>query len=208
MKHFHYGIPALVVCVLFGILSNCSADSIDQQFVGPDQSPMGENIGEGYQFIAMTYTAGLTGALSGINVDVNSWSQNLLHVAIHEVSEGTPTATILGETVLSTTGAPLSQLITFPNQIAQTAGLQYAIVVDYQTPAGDGLSKGNWGGDLDGNYSGGQSFFSNNCVQWEDYGPDADLHFTTYSTSVPEPSALALRGIGARGLLAYAWRQA
>ena len=206
MKHFYFGVPVLIVSVLLGITANCSASVTDQEFVGPYNT--GANIGEGYQFVAMTYTAGITGTLAGLNVDVLGLNSNYpLHVAIHGVSQNEPTSTILGDALLATNGADLSQLITFPNQIAQTAGSEYAIVLDYQTAAGSGLGKGVWKGYSSGGYNGGQLFYSNDSVNWTTNGPDWDLHFRTYSTPVPEPSTLALLGMSAFGLLAWAWRR-
>src|SRR5215470_10448573 len=82
---------------------------IDQSFTS--QTNFGGNINECCKFVAQTFTAGLTGTLAGINLDVTSGSSFPLHVAIRTVTaSGIPGPTILGETTLGSSSAPLSLL--------------------------------------------------------------------------------------------------
>jgi hypothetical protein len=152
----------------------------DQSFTSPDG--LGADINECCRFIAQTFTAGLTGTLGGVNIDVESSSIFPLHVAIRTIIGGVPNTTVLGETTLSSSSAPLSLLITFPQVINITAGVQYAIVVNYEgaPPPGPGQFQGVWGGASGDLYPGGALYFSPlDGISWS-VSPDADLHFQTY----------------------------
>ncbi len=133
MKHFWPALPkcvirrcSLVPLLLLGVVAPCHAvPLLDQSFTTP--SNLGGVINECCAFIAQTYTAGLSGALVGVNIDVQSSSSFPLHVAVRRVTRGVPNALLLGETTLSSSSAPLSLLITFPEEIEQVGGAQYAI---------------------------------------------------------------------------------
>jgi hypothetical protein len=106
---------------------------VDQEFM-PDTSFI-VPINLSGNFRAQTFTAGLTGDLVAINLDVTGVGPYPLHVAIRSAGPGgAPTEMILGETTLtgpSPWSAPPDRLITFPTAIAVTAGVQYAIVLSY-----------------------------------------------------------------------------
>ena len=74
---------------------------IDQSFTSP--SDLSAFINECCAFVAQTFTAGLTGTLDGVYIDVGSNNSPFpLHVAIHTVTiSGEPSSTILGNTTLS-----------------------------------------------------------------------------------------------------------
>jgi hypothetical protein len=127
---------------------------VDQSFGAPQSA--GANINEGYTFVAQTYTAGMTGKLLGVNIDVRSkrglnpeagFAMYSLHVSIREVVAQVPGAT-LGEVTLAADEAPFTMLIKFPQKIAQVKGRQYAIVVNYADapPSGAGQWLGVWAG--------------------------------------------------------------
>ncbi|MCL5958790.1 MAG: PKD domain-containing protein [Chloroflexi bacterium] len=154
---------------------------LDQSFTSPYN--LGANINECCRFIAQTFTAGRSGTLAGVNINVGSSSSYQLHVAIRTVAGAVPSTTILGETTLSSNSAPLSTLITFPQTINIVAGNQYAIVVDYPDapPAGAYQYQGGWTGATGNSYPGGAIFASySDGVAWDINYPDYDLHFQTW----------------------------
>jgi hypothetical protein len=107
-----------------------SAPAVDQSFTAPTN--LGAEINECFAFVAQTFTAGRTGALTGVSVDIRGVGSTRPRVQIRTVPSGAPTPTVLGETVLEANGASLSQVIAFPTSITVTAGVQYAIVVSYE----------------------------------------------------------------------------
>jgi uncharacterized repeat protein (TIGR01451 family) len=134
-------------------------------------------------FIGQTYTAGITGVLGGVSVDVQSLESTdvyNLHVAIRTVSGGLPTTTILGEVTLSSGGSGLSQIIMFPQSIPQVAGVQYAIVVDYPG-APPGGNQGFWSGTTGNGYPRGDDVYSYDGKSFAFFAQNNfDLDFKTY----------------------------
>jgi hypothetical protein len=181
----------LLLLVLAFSMTPCFGSTLDQSFT-PGTLDLGANINECCKYIAQTYTAGLTGTLAGITVDIGSPFAYPLQVEIQSVSGGVPSGTILGETTLSSGSSSLSSLISFPQLIQQGAGTEYAIVVDYPTApfiAGNGGQyAGIWGGSADGEYANGQAeYFLNGS--WMVDAPGEDVFFQTYVNQTPEPSS-------------------
>jgi hypothetical protein len=213
VKHFWPALPkcvirrcSLVPLLLLGVVAPCHAvPLLDQSFTTP--SNLGGVINECCAFIAQTYTAGLSGALVGVNIDVQSSSSFPLHVAVRRVTRGVPNALLLGETTLSSSSAPLSLLITFPEEIEQVGGAQYAIAANYvgAPPPGPGQSQGVWIGAIGNFYSGGEPFASLDGTSWFQLGPN-DLHFQTFVEVVPEPTTLFVFATAA-GLGLALWRR-
>jgi hypothetical protein len=105
-----------------------------------------------------------------------------LRVELRSVAGGVPTATVLGATVLGSAGAPLAQLIVFPQRITVTAGAQYAIVLSYEgaPPPGPGQTQGIWAGAIGDGYPLGAVLSSqSDGVTWSAV-PDVDLRFRTH----------------------------
>jgi hypothetical protein len=216
MNKIHQGLSITVASVVLSFAaftditqpSNAAtlqAAVLDQELVIPQG--LGAIINGGFTFVGQTYTAGLTGTLAGVNVDVFAFNPTFpLRVAIHEVSAGVPTSTVLGETVLASASATLNDLISFSGIIPQVSGRQYAIVVNYlgAPPPGDAL--GDWLGGARDEYLGGQVVFSNDTTTWTTY-EDGDLHFRTFvlsqeTVTVPESSSvLGLLAFGALGVV-------
>jgi hypothetical protein len=181
-------------CLLLAFLAMPSwADIVvDQSFIsgGPDflSAPINP-----LSALAQTYTAGLTGTLAGVNIDVSeSFGIGIifpLRVQIQSVSGGIPTGNVLGDITLGTDNSPLSSLIMFPELVPQVAGTQYAIVVDYPTvPSNFGAPPGRWAGNTGDQYPGGQlRVFSSQTQSWTIFSADDDLHFQTFVV-IPEPS--------------------
>ncbi len=154
---------------------------LDQSFTSPTN--LGATINDCCKYVAQTFTAGVSGTLAGVTVDVASFTGDYpLHVAIHTVTGGVPTSTILGETTLSTPDAPLTLPITFTQVIESVAGTQYAIVVDYEgaPPPSPPDAQGTWSGATGDVYTGGALYFSVDGTSWFLSGPDHDVHFTTH----------------------------
>ena len=155
-----------------------------------DQSSISENdlaayVNECCKFVAQTFTAGITGTLAGVTIDVKAipYSPFHLHAAIRTVTtNGVPSPTILGEITLKSGSAPISQFISFPQTIHIIAGDQYAIVVNYEgaPTAGKGQGQGIWLGATDDTYSGGDGYTSiSDGISWVQMEGE-DLHFQTY----------------------------
>lgn len=195
----------VIVCAfsLLGPAPASRADTIDQSFVGP---PTGINggIGGSFTYLAQTYTAGITGTLTGVNIDVVTLQPAALQVSIHTVSGGVPTGTILGTTTLAVgQSAPLSLLITFSGVISQFAGTQYAIVLGYPSSPPGAPANGFWTLQLSNPYPGGQVFYGNDFSNWNPW-PTADGYFQTHvqpGIPVPEPGTLLLVCTGVASLL-------
>jgi hypothetical protein len=159
---------------------------VDQSFAEPQN--LGANINEGSAFVAQTYTAGVTGWLTGVNVDVRSkrglnpemgFERYSLHVALCEVDNGYP-GPILGEVSVKEGEAPLSTLIEFPQRIRQVKGTRYAIVVNYENapPSGGHQWLGVWAGGT-GSIEGGM-FFGADGKSWAAAEEGHVLRFRTY----------------------------
>jgi hypothetical protein len=160
--------------------------TLDQSFTSPND--LGAAINECCRFVAQTFTAGLTGTLGAVTINVQSSSRFPLHVAIRTVIDGVPSTMVLGETTLRSGSAPLSLLITFPQVIPIVAGVQYAIVVNYEgaPPPGPGQSQGNWAGATGDRYPDGALYFSFlDGISWVMLTPGADVHFQTYVNVEP-----------------------
>ena len=164
---------------------------LDQSLASPHTG--GFNINEGFSSVGQVFTAGLSGSLAGVNIAIQSQSIYPLHVAIRGVTAGVPDSAVLGETTLAQSAVSLDYLITFPQTIPMTAGVQYAIVVDYvgAPPPGAGHGQGAWEEAYGMDYYPAGSpveFNGNNWVQ----DSSGDLLFQTFVQTVPEPSTTAL----------------
>jgi hypothetical protein len=154
------------------------------------------------QYVAQTFTAGLTGALTGVSIDVASGDVGELFVRVVGVTNGLPNGTVLGERFLWTptlepmSSAPLSYVVSFA-PIYITAGTQYAIVVTYT----GNTTHGTWSGGEGDPYPGGSVFLSDEytLTQWTPAQAGLDLHFRTFVvTGVPVSDLKIERVSGAK----------
>ena len=165
-----------------------SAPIVDQSFTSPTSA--GATFNDCCTFIAQTFTAGITGTLAGVNIDVldaNAASTSPLHVAIRTVTGDAPTTTILSEVTLGSGESLLSDLVVFPDLITIVAGTSYAIVVNYE---GTAPTEGSWQGAAGDLYLDGTLWASvSDGISWFELGQgEVDLHFRTYVEPIPEPS--------------------
>ena len=153
---------------------------VDQSFTAGFNA--GLNINECCAFIAQTFTAGVSGTLGGVSVEVRAITNSMLplHVAIRTVRNGVPTSTVLGGTDLNSS-APLSSIIRFLQNIAIEKGQQYAIVVNYLRgpPPGAGQAQGIWDGATGNLYTRGAAYASVDGTSWS-LVPNVDAFFKTY----------------------------
>jgi hypothetical protein len=166
--------------------SPTSTAVVDQSLTSPWSA--GANIGEGFRYLAQTFTAGRTGDLVGVSIDVYGDHPTTLHVEIRSVEAGNPTTTILSEMFLTSNTSELSDFVALPSPIAITTGEQYAIVVSYDgaPPPGAGQGQGLWRSASGDVYPGGFLFGSPmDGLAWERWS-DFDAHFQTWV--VPEPT--------------------
>jgi hypothetical protein len=198
MKGFSrtYILFAFVLCLCTRLSFAEAAIIIDQSFTSG--GGLTTIINDCCAFVGQTYTAGITGTLAGVSVDVVYLEHTPpfnfpLDVQIRTLNAGLPSTTILGET--STTAFSLSDVISFPQVIPQIAGVGYAIVVDFLGAPPQGNPVGLWLGAPGNLYPGGGDMLSfDHGVTWVATGPDNfDSHFETLvSTAVVEPSSLLL----------------
>ncbi len=164
-----------IYLILVFVSTAASQTVIDQSLTSPWN--LGNAINECCPFVGQTYTAGATGTLAGININVTTAQSTYpLKVEIRTVAAGVPTSTVLGEIALAPGPVPLSLLITFPQSIPQVAGTQYAIVVHY--PGAPVHYGGSWGGVSANAYTAGEAVLSTDGLSWS--RASYDLHFQTY----------------------------
>ncbi len=180
---------ALVLALLLALLppgiarADAPVPVLDQSFVSPADTSA--EINGPTRYVAQTFTAGLTGALTAVSLDVQSTSAFALKLRVQDVTDGLPNATILSDvyvwgpnfTVLS--AAPLTLLIDVGTVYVQ-AGHQYALVVQYDGAGSPGHAEGSWLGASGDAYPAGGAFQTNDET-FTDWTPLAlDLHFKTY----------------------------
>lgn len=174
--------------------SVASTDTIDQSFFSPNFNFQGLGL------VAQTYTAGVTGTLTGINLHFSGpcsicGEGGDKPISINTVSGGVPTSTVLGSTVVSVSQGQtisFSTLITFPTVIPQVAGVQYAIVIDFAAAGGSNVTgefnnTGYAGGGLFQSFDGGQTWSSN---------PEFDISFQTNVRHTTQCDLLSGNSVG------------
>jgi hypothetical protein len=161
------------------VVTRCTAQ-LDQSFTTPTN--LGAAINEGFRFIGQTYTAGVTGTLQSIAIDVQSTTTFVLRVTVRGVTGGLPNGTILGQARAPRSGSiGLGDVISFSAPIQQVAGQRYAIVVDYPEAPPPPNNQGTWQGATGNVYPSGGLVFSADGVSWLSNESDGfDLHFQTF----------------------------
>jgi len=209
----------LIVGILVMLPYPAPAAVLDQSFVAPSDVQFAILTG---QFIGQTYTAGVTGRLAAVNLDIGfcmpfqgctpiTDTRFPMQISIYDTVNGLPTTVLGSATLPAGQAAPLSLLITFPQAIAEIAGEQHAIVVNFpgSTPGTccPFPNNGIWIGSGVNPYPGGAILDSNDGgVSWST-DSRFDLHFQTYVEPIPEPDTLLLVGTALLGILGTVWRR-
>jgi hypothetical protein len=177
------GLRCMPCPVLAGTIAICDGNACSHRGEVLDQScTAGTNlvaiINERFRYVAQIYTAGVTGVLSGIAVDVTSSSKFELRVTVRDVVNGSPGSMVLAATTLTTGGSAIRSVIRFAGTPRQVAGQQYAIVVDYPDAPPPPNLAGGWAGVTHDCYAGGYALASNDGTTWS--RDDYDLHFEVF----------------------------
>jgi hypothetical protein len=148
--------------------------------------------------IAQTFTAGMAGTLSSVNVAVYKGSSTTANLTMSIWSTGTsgsPLAELASSTVAASTISLVDQLVVvnfsdFSQAVTVRPGLMLAIRLDspaLNTPPYQ--MRYDWSYYLPGQYAGGRSYIYGSTTFDQ---ADADFAFQTYVTPVPEPSGILL----------------
>jgi hypothetical protein len=185
--------PVALIMMLLVVLSAPPAAALpvlDQSFDNPDG--LAAAINEGCKYVVQTFTAGVTGTLSGVNVNVISRRDaSPLRIAIRDATSGRPKGSPIGIRNLAEPQARLSRLIAFGEEIPVVAGHQYAIQVSYLgAEPGFGAGQGSWAGGTGNQYLGGRILFGEcpfrgGAPFWHVEDLSFDLHFRTYVEPAP-----------------------
>ena len=192
----------IIAGVLLGLLSPLLCNNA---LAGPviDQSQMSYNTGVPFAFsptypnypVGQSYTAGITGILSDINVFANG-GQSGGTVTIQVLTGNGPNGTVLGTLTdaVNLIGGNEMMLDVSSLNIANVAGNQYTFLFTAVTGNNTLVSNGILASTANP-YSGGQIYTG------PGYGspPTWDLEFQT-EVGVPEPSSVALMLVGLVGL--------
>lgn len=166
-------------CVpILGDACSCDSGALDQSSWAPVD--LGNAINECCRYVAQTFTAGVSGTLTAVRLDVTASASSPLTVAIRATNGDSPLGPVLTSVVVAS--ATPADLITLP-PISVVAGVRYAIVVSYDSapPPGAGMGQGTWAGATSNTYPDGEIFLSYlDGMTWDINYADFDLHFETY----------------------------
>jgi len=179
------------------------ADTLDQSNTVVNGGELGVELNSAYFFDAQTFTDGITGDLTRIQLELLSQPQHgemgdispfSIGVQIRGVSNGIPTADVLSSVVLPPGNYLLGTFIDFSQPAFVIAGHQYAISVNYigAPPLGPDSGQGELQGNLFNAYSGGSTFGSVDGSSWFSLETDGDIFFQTYVEPTPEPGVILL----------------
>ena len=158
---------------------------LDQSFI------TGNDLSDGVYgnpvFMAQSYTAGITGTLQGVTLDVSAIDPTLVAlIKIEAIANGVPSNVVLGQARAPKAGdLGFGDRVVFTTSIPQVAGQQYAILVNYpEAPTFfDGIENtASWNGSDGDLYPAGTllSTFDGGTT-WQSFASDGfDVHFQTF----------------------------
>lgn len=187
-------IPAAITAIMLMTAAAQATPILDQNYVSPDDGTGSISVASGFRR-AMTFSVGLSGTLTEVDVQVPNGSMTL---NILSTSGGVPTDTVVG------TGSLLWQTggwTAFTTSLAVTAGQVLAL-----EPVCSNTLCSTWTFSQPNTYAGGEDFFVNPSYAIYNFtATGTGDHFRTYvdtASSVPEPATLALFGAGLAGMVA------
>jgi hypothetical protein len=148
--------------------------------------------------IAQTFTAGMAGTLSSVNVAVWKGSSTTANLTMSIWSTGTsgfPLAELASSTVAASTISLVDQLVVvtfsdFSQAVTVRPGLMLAIrLASPALNAPPYQTRYDWSYYLPGQYAGGRSYIYGSTTLDQ---ADTDFAFQTYVTPVPEPNGILL----------------
>lgn len=157
---------------------------LDQSFTSP--SDLSDGLFGPPALMAQSYTAGISGTLQGVAIDVTSFTQFVARIQIETVVGGVPSGIVLGQARASRSGnLDINTIIPLPGTVPQVAGQQYAIIVDYPEapPFVDNAPvAGEWNGSTGNVYPAGTLLSSfDNGATWISFESQGfDVHFQTF----------------------------
>jgi hypothetical protein len=138
---------------------------------------------------AQSYTAGITGTLQGVAIDVTAIDvTQVARVQIEAVVNGVPSNVVLGSARAASGGdLSINTVIPFSTPIPQVAGQQYAILVDYPDAPMfvNGIQNtASWNGSAGNLYPAGTMLSTfDGGTTWQSFASQGfDLHFQTFVT--------------------------
>jgi hypothetical protein len=168
---------AMATLLSVGVSTASAQGTLDQSVTGGSVGGVGPN---GSTLLAQTFTAGITGVLSQVDLQLSTYNgPPPLSVDIENVdANGHPSGTVLAATTVTTSSVPGSQStwvsLPFSDGPFVVAGTRYAIVLS--KPLGAGF----WIAEYTGPYSGGDVQLSPSIGStWLEI-PQASLLFRTY----------------------------
>jgi hypothetical protein len=173
--------------VHFDASSVCSSSTavLDQSFI------TGNDLSDGLYgkpaLMGQSYTAGITGTLQGVAIDVSAIDVNqVARVQIEKIVNGLPSGVVLGQGRAAGGGdLSINTVIPISGSVAQVAGQQYVILVDYPDapPFVNGIENtASWNGSDGDLYPAGTLLTTfDGGTTWTSFADQGiDVHFQTF----------------------------
>ncbi len=193
--------------------SNASAATLlDQSFIRESKGNLYMLLNECCKYVAQTFTAGITGKLDSVRVDIKASpsSESKLRISIWSTDNGIPKNQMTSTTLNSDSSLPTNKIL-FPTNINLQSGMIYALVADYTNAPSPGVDqhRGYWTGEVGNQYLGGNMLaYYDDIGAWVIDNGTYDAYFETNVNPIPAPPAIWLLCSGILGLLGINWKKA